>query len=250
LVGIDPEWRKVQKLLGSTMDALVDPEDHAAIDEALSASDLVVLSTPVRVVRAELRRALGFRATVTDCGSTKREIVRVAARFPGRDRFVPGHPMAGFPEGGVEHADPDLFVGRRWILCPEGANAAAQLQVQAMVRAVGAELVNMSAEAHDRAVALASHAPQVLASLLSATAAEVGADAVAGPGFMSATRVAGGSADIWQDIFESNADEVAWALQRVIAELEIVVAGLTGDPPDTRAVMALLARARQARRQR
>ena len=156
--------------------------------------------------------------------------------------------MAGFPEGGVEHADAELFVGRRWILCPEHCNPAAERQVEAMVRAVGAEPVSMQADAHDRAVALTSHAPQVLASALRAIAAEQGADTAAGPGFASATRVAGGSADIWQDIFASNADEVCWALQQMIGELEGVVARLKEDPPNTEGVMAVLARARRARR--
>ena len=206
-----------------------------------------MLSAPVRVILAQLGRTLDYGAVVTDCGSTKREISQALAQHPGRARFVPGHPMAGFPEGGAAHAKADLFVGRRWILCPEASSNEARREVEALVQLVGAEPVEMSPAAHDRAVALASHVPQLLGSVLRATATEVGADAAAGPGFASATRVAGGSPAIWGDIFSSNADQICWALKCVTQELEQVIAGLERDPPDTGPALALLARARRAR---
>jgi prephenate dehydrogenase len=247
LVGVDPAWRDVSEVLGDTLDQLIDAGDGKAVQAALEAVDLVVLSAPVRVILAELSRTLEYGAVVTDCGSTKREIAGAMAGHPARARFVPGHPMAGFPEGGAVHAKPDLFVGRRWILCPDASSEAARREVEALIQLVGAEPVAMTPEAHDRAVALASHVPQLLGSVLRATATEVGADAVAGPGFASATRVAGGSAAIWGDIFSSNADQICWALKCVTQELEQVVAGLERDPPDTAPALELLARARRAR---
>lgn len=246
IVGIDPAWQKVQRSLPQVLDQLLDPSDRETVQRALRTAELVVVATPVRCIIAQLAAVLESGAVVTDCGSTKRAIARAASALAGRERFVPGHPMAGSPEGGVEHADPDLFVGRRWILCSEAASADAVSTVVSLVRLVGAEPVELTAEAHDRAVALTSHAPQVLASVLQAAAAELGAHAAAGPGFASATRVAGGSAEIWQDIFASNADEVCWALGRVVDELQQVVGGL--EQHDTEPVMALLERARQARR--
>jgi prephenate dehydrogenase len=155
--------------------------------------------------------------------------------------------MAGLPEGGVEYASADLFVKRRWILCPENSAPSSLMRVEGLVRKVGAEPVSMTAADHDKAVALTSHVPQVLASVLRATATELGADVAAGPGFASATRVAGGSPEIWDDIFESNADEVSWALLRVIDELQIIAEELGGSPANTAAVMQLLGRARVAR---
>lgn len=247
IFGIDPAWQKVERSLPRVLDQLLDPSDREAVQRTLGTAELVVLATPVQSIIAELAEMLASGAIVTDCGSTKRAIARAASGLTGRERFVPGHPMAGLPEGGVERADPDLFLGRRWILCPEAASADAVATVVSLVRLVGAEPVELTAEAHDRAVALTSHAPQVLASVLQAVAADIGAHAAAGPGFASATRVAGGSAEIWQDIFASNADEVCWALGRVVEELRQVVAGL--EQHDTKPVMALLERARQARRQ-
>ena len=247
LIGVDPAWREVSQILGDNLDEMVDASDHQAVQRALAGVDLVVLSAPVRVILAELPRALECGAVVTDCGSTKREIAQAAAVHPARARFVPGHPMAGLPTGGAAHANPDLFVGRRWILCPEASSDEARRSVEALVRQVGAVPVEMSPAAHDRAVALASHVPQLLGSVLRATAAEFDADAAAGPGFASATRVAGGSAGIWGDIFSSNADQICWALKCVTHELDQVVHGLERDPPDTGPALELLARARRAR---
>lgn len=244
VVGVDPQWQAASEAVDAEV---VDAGDAAGVAAALAQAKLVVLATPVHVIRGELTRALDSGAIVTDCGSTKREIAQAAAAHPNSRRFVPGHPMAGFPEGGVQHADPNLFQDRRWILCPEFSAADAVTEVEALVRSVGAQLVRMNAADHDRAVALTSHVPQLLASVLRATAAEIGADAAAGPGFASATRVAGGSANIWADIFSSNADQIRWALKQVISELERVSGGLGADPVSTEAAMDLLARARQAR---
>jgi len=248
VVGIDPSWQKAEHALGGEL-LIVNALESQRVAEVLGASELIVLSMPVRLIREQVASALGYGVAVTDSGSTKREIVRALASCPGAERFVPGHPMAGLPEGGVEHARAELFEGRRWILCPEACEPASLAKVEAMVRQVGAEPLHMSAAEHDRAVALASHVPQVLASVLRATAAETRADVVAGPGFASATRVAGGAAEIWEDIFASNADQVRWALGKVISELESVLDGLGREPPDTRSVMQLLARARAARRE-
>lgn len=247
LTGIDPAWHEVSEVLRDSIDEVVDAGDRQAVQRAFAGVDLIVLSAPVRVILAELPRALESGAVVTDCGSTKREIAQAAAAHPGRARFVPGHPMAGLPKGGAAHAKADLFVGRRWILCPEASSDEARRCVESLVHQVGGLPVEMSPAVHDRAVALASHVPQLLGSVLRATAAEFGADAAAGPGFASATRVAGGSAGIWGDIFSSNADQICWALKCVTHELEQVVRGLERDPPDTAPALELLARARQAR---
>src|SRR5690606_21512696 len=180
----------------------------------------------------------------------ERALTRAASALAGRERAVAGDPIAGSPEGGGDPAGPAAVAGPRRLLGAEAAGAAAVSTVVGLVRPAAAEPVELTAEARDRAVALTSRAPQVLASVLQAAAAELGAHAAAGPGFASATRVAGGSAEIWQDIFASNADEVCWALQQMIGELEGVVARLKEDPPNTEGVMAVLARARRARRLR
>jgi prephenate dehydrogenase len=107
----------------------------------------------------------------------------------------------------------------------------------------------MSAADHDRAVALTSHVPQLLASVLTVLAARRGAFGAAGPAFASATRVAGGAANMWKDIFETNADEIADALRELSAALTTVADGLQSVEP-ARAALELLTDAREQRSRR
>lgn len=249
VVGVDL-WE--QPPPAGVVDEAVSGRDEAACRRAIEGAELTVLAMPVSAIRRLLPSALTAAAVkggvVTDCGSTKRALTQSVQSHPGRARFVPGHPMAGHPEGGLANARADLFVGRRWLLCPEDVSASDALeQVVALVRAVGADPVVLDAEEHDRSVALTSHVPQLLASSLAVLVAEAGADAAAGPAFASATRVAGGAEAMWRDIFTSNSDAVALALGRLGARLEEVARALEQDPPDAEVALRLLAKARALR---
>jgi prephenate dehydrogenase len=226
----------------------IDAVDRAAVDDVFARADVIVLAAPVRAIIELLPRALASARLVTDCGSTKRSVARAADSHPRRARFVPGHPMAGAPEGGAELSRADLFRNRRWLICPEKSDEDAALEVEALVRSFGARPERYGIAEHDRAVARSSHATQLVASALAVVASKAGAERAAGPAFEGATRSAGGSEAIWNDIFETNADEVASALSEVIAELELARDDLLRDPPALDAARALLKRAKESRR--
>src|SRR5438552_4566568 len=128
----------------------------------LAEADLVVLAAPVKqniALLAELDGHVRQPAVVTDTGSTKRDIVSAAASLPPRFTFIGGHPLAGAAHGGLDHARPDLFAGRPWLLTPEtpladGARAFqasdAVERLSAFIRALEAEPRILSAAAHDR----------------------------------------------------------------------------------------------------
>jgi prephenate dehydrogenase len=229
-------------------DELVLASDTQAVDAAVAAADLTLLAAPVRRIVALVPRVLAVARVLTDCGSTKSAIIEAAATSPRRGRFVPGHPMAGAPSGGIELATPDLFRKRRWLLCADGADPDAFETVEALVRRLGAEPVRIDPAVHDRSVALTSHATQLVASALAAVAVEQGADVTAGPAFEGATRVAGGPPEMWGDILSTNAGAIERALGALIEELETVRRGLREAPANIEAALALLARARLARR--
>lgn len=215
VVGIDRD-AVVERAQGAGLaDQYVSELDAAAVASAFAGSDLVFLATPVSGIRRWLGTALAHGAWVTDCGSTKRDIVLAARETTAPERFVPGHPMAG---AGVASAE--LFEGRPWVLCPEGVAPAALTAVELLVRRVGALPVLMSAAQHDQAVALTSHAPRLIASTLTALVARERALEVAGPAFERLMQGAGGSAEMWRDVLASNADEVARALRLLLPELE------------------------------
>lgn len=226
LLGIDRREVAASAEARALVERCIPAEDASAVAEAFATSDLVFLATPVHAIRRWLAPALAHRAVVTDCGSTKRAIAAAARGLPGAARFVPGHPMAGAAAGRAA-ASGDLFEGRPWVLCPEqSADASACDLVEQLVMRLGARPIRMSADAHDRAVAIVSHAPRLAASALTALAAREGAFGVAGPAFERLLRGAGGDERVWRDVLDSNADEVARALRSVIRNLEACAAEL------------------------
>jgi prephenate dehydrogenase len=227
-------------------DELVNAADEAATRAALREADLVFLAVPVRVLCERLAFVLPEARLITDCGSTKRAIVRAANGTPNQRRFVPGHPMAGLPDGGIAEARAELFDGRPWILCGEDADSDAVESVEQWVRRTGGAPVHLSAAAHDAAVARTSHLPQLVASALLGMVGARSAAVTGGPAFERLTRTAGGPQAMWRDIFMSNADEIAAALGELIRALSSVQAELSRGSSSAQAD-ALLEAARQVR---
>jgi prephenate dehydrogenase len=213
--------------------------DVAADDLIVMAeADIVILAAPVKQnieLLAELDANVRQPAVVTDTGSTKREIMAAAAALPARFTFVGGHPLAGAARGGLEHARPDLFVGRPWLLtagdAPSDASGPALAKLTDFVRALGAEPRVIGATAHDRMLAFLSHLPQLTASALMQVVGDaVGQEGLvlAGRGLADTTRLASSPPDIWKDIAATNADEIGPALDALIALLQ----DLRRDLPD------------------
>lgn len=243
LVGVDR-----REALAAVPTGLVDQvcgaDDRAAVTAAFGGSELVFLAAPVSAIEQWLGDALDRAPLVSDCGSTKRSIVRAAADHASASRFVPGHPMAG-SSGGLREASADLFQGRPWVLCPEGVDPAALAGFEALVCALGARPIRLSAVEHDRAVAVTSHAARLAASALLVVADRADAFAAAGPAFDRVRRGAGGEAGVWHDILASNADEVARALRELTALLEAAAAELA-DAGSPELALELLAGAERA----
>jgi prephenate dehydrogenase len=185
----------------------------------LAEADVVILAAPVQqniALLDELDEHVRTPAVVTDVGSTKRAIVSAARELPSRFTFVGGHPLAGAARGGLEHARPDLFEGRPWLL------TASHAKLNAFVEALGARPRIVSAGEHDRLVAFLSHLPQLTASALMNVVGDAVGDealALAGRGLADTTRLASSPSDIWRDIAQTNADEIGPALDALIAVL-------------------------------
>src|SRR3954454_1888359 len=120
-------WPKALVIGVDNKDVLETAMRLHAIDVAaddlivLAEADVVILAAPVKTniaLLAELDENVRQPAVITDTGSTKREIVAAAGTLPARFTFIGGHPLAGAAHGGLEHARPDLFSGRPWLLTP------------------------------------------------------------------------------------------------------------------------------------
>jgi prephenate dehydrogenase len=167
--------------------------------------------------------ASGPETVVTDVGSTKRELV---AALGSDQRFIGGHPLAGAETAGVGNAREDLFEGARWYLTPQAERSSGVLydRLQRTVAGLGARVQAIDPDAHDRLMASVSHVPHVVANVLVGEAsAELTRDSErvpeVGPSFRDTTRVAGANPAIWGDIFASNREAVAAAVEGVAARL-------------------------------
>ena len=214
-------------------DVLEEAMRRHAIDVAaddlivLAEADVVILSAPAKqniALLSELEENVRQAAVVTDTSGTKRAIVDAARALPSRFTFVGGHPLGGASKGGLEHARPDLFAGRPWLLTPPGDGSAAAVdRLSAFVRALGSEPHVLTPAAHDRLLAFLSHLPQLTASALMHVVGEAVGESglrLAGRGLVDTTRLASSPPDIWRDIAVTNADQIGPALDALIAVLQ------------------------------
>lgn len=213
------------KIIGVSSPATVrEALDRGVIDEALplrdaaGQSDLIYLAQPIEKILStldDLDPHVFPGTLITDAGSTKSQIVARAARRVKRGRFVGGHPMAGKQTRGVGEAEADLFRDRPYVLTSRDAT------LERWIRRIGARLVFLDAQEHDRLVALTSHLPQLISTALASSIAnQPGAAQVAGPAAIDLTRLAFSPYEIWRDIFSTNAESIDAALGVFIEKLE------------------------------
>jgi prephenate dehydrogenase len=225
----DPEAARLAANLGAG-------EPLPETGEKVSA-DVAVIAVPPSAVAATLAAAQARRlaACYTDVASVK-QLPVTQARALGCDMtsYVPGHPLAGREKHGPAAARADLFLGRTWALCPAAETSEqAVATVMTLVRTCGAVPVRADAAAHDRWVALISHAPHLVAAAMAARleAAPPEALDLAGQGLRDVTRIAAGDTGLWTQILAANAEPVAEVLAAVAADLAEAALMLTdGDP--------------------
>jgi prephenate dehydrogenase len=197
-----------------------------------AAPSLVLVAAPPDVTAAAVEAQLERwpEAVVTDVASVK-AVVLEQLRQAGADltRYVGSHPMAGRERSGPAAAAADLFVGRPWVIAATPVTSPdAVLLVRELATDLGAHPTYLSAAAHDQAVALISHLPQLLASLTAArlSQAEPGVLELAGQGLRDMTRIAGSDPGLWAAILAGNANQVAAVLRQVRRDLDRAIAAL------------------------
>jgi len=225
--------------VGRDADSLQKAMQFGAIDEAtldlagaVRRADLVVFCTPVDRIAEQIREiALVSRrdAVLTDAGSTKGAIVAAGDAAFADGRFVGGHPLAGSEKKGVEHAHADLFVDRLTVLTPTNVTATHSLKtVTRFWQALGSRVTCMAPAEHDRALALTSHLPHLLASALAGVLPDEWRGMTAS-GFRDTTRIAAGVPEVWTPIFQQNRAAVLAALTLLEERLHAFRDALTRD---------------------
>jgi len=253
------EWiigvgRQAQNLQTAQRLGVIDEWTHD-IAIATAQADVVVLATPVGAMAGVLRAmlpALSDATVITDAGSVKGEVVAVARSILGhRARlFVPGHPIAGTENTGVEASFPELFRHRYVILTPQPDTSERALGlIEAMWAAAGARLLKMDIAEHDRILAATSHLPHLLAyALVDYMAGLDEADscfALAAGGFFDFTRIASSHPAMWRDICLQNRQAILLRLDQYMQQLEQLRDHI--ERQDTHAVEAVFSRAKEVR---
>jgi cyclohexadieny/prephenate dehydrogenase len=214
VLGVDPD----PAALSRARENHIVHEICADLSSAASVADLVLFCTPVDLVTEQvLAAATACRpgTVLSDVGSTKAGIHRsLQDRLPINVPFVGGHPLAGSEKQGSESARADLFRDRVVILTlTPDTDAEAVGRVSSFWQSLGARVQQMSPEAHDRAVALTSHLPHLMASVLAGMLPSELAG-LAASGFRDTTRVAAGDPQLWSAILDANRSEILSVLAR------------------------------------
>ena len=231
--------------------------DRSETDPAVAVrdADMVVLAVPMGAMEGVFRKiapALFPDVVVTDAGSSKGHVLSAARNAFGRvpPFLVPGHPIAGTEQSGVEAAFPELYRDRRVILTPAPeTDPNATARVRRMWEQVGAQVEEMEVGHHDEVLAATSHLPHMLAYCLVDALARMEESKeifrFAAGGFRDFTRIASSDPRMWHDICFANRAELLKMLGRFGEDLQRLGAAI--ESGDSETVMDIFQRAKAAR---
>ena len=237
IVGTGPTERTLT--IAQSMGAIDSWVARDAADPVAATCDIILLAGPVLSILNWMQRlapVLGEHQLVTDVGSTKVQIVGLAAKLynqPGKARFLPGHPMAGKESGGAALAEATLFQNAMWLFTPALGTTPCTLETEwrEWVAKFGARTMDLAPARHDEICAWVSHLPQMLSTALAALLEETfGADAagraeiaaIGGRALRETTRLGASPYSMWRDIALSNSEPIAaslYALEQRLAHL-------------------------------
>lgn len=214
--GLCREVRGIARRTDVVLDAFFSQAVDLATDDlhtGVLGADIVILATPVRTIISMLEEIAPFLwpgTLIMDLGSTKSEICAAMQHLPHHLEPIGGHPMTGKETSGFGAAQPDLYTGATWVLTPleRTSQTTIDLSIE-LVEAVHARPVILPPAEHDRLVASISHLPFLLASALTHSVAEVGAEHplvwnLAAGGFRDTSRVAASDTQMFLDILSTN----------------------------------------------
>ncbi len=209
IIGVD---KNPQHIAIARLGNMIDDADE--LDNAIDQSDLIILATPVDVIKDLLPKVLdrlcGTKKVVTDMGSTKGSICQHIDQHKNRQHYVASHPMAGTEYTGPLAAMTKLFDHKCAIICDSEKSAPFAIDVvEAMYDVLNMDLIRMDSRAHDISAAYVSHISHISSFALSLCVLEKEKNekrilSLAGGGFESTVRLAKSSAEMWTPVFEQN----------------------------------------------
>lgn len=245
----DPATREEASRMGVADEIFDDAE------EACRGAEVVFISTPISAIAeavAACAGALSRGTVVSDLASTKAGVIElITGMLPPGVGYVGGHPMTGSEQSGVRFAAPDMFDMRYYILTPtERTDPDDLARIHALLTSIGARVITMDPESHDRAMATVSHVPHLLSLLLMELASAEqermkSTYKIAAGGFRDMTRIAASDPDMWLDIVRENRSFIIERLKEYGESVDWLLGVLQDE--DDEALRTMFADARAAR---
>lgn len=252
-IGLGLSMRGVEVLLSDVSPSSLSLATHLGAGRPFEATDkpkLVVVAAPPEITGGIVVTELDAHpeAIITDVASVK-VAVRNSVENSNVDatRYVGSHPLAGRERNGPTAAVGDLFVGRPWVIAVgEGTAPRAVLMVRDMVVDLGGIPMTLKPTEHDQAVALISHLPQVISSLVAARLVSASHTSLelAGQGLRDVTRIAASDPSLWVQILALNAPYVVEYLRDLHRDLGSTIdamdsLALTNELPEPAALLQI-----------
>ncbi|MBZ0198879.1 MAG: prephenate dehydrogenase/arogenate dehydrogenase family protein [Ignavibacteriaceae bacterium] len=222
-------------------DILKKAKSECVIDVALSNvencadSDIIFLSLPTNLSLEYLTRLaplISEKSLITDVSGVKSVFYKQWNSLEHKGFFIGGHPMTGKEKGEYENSDAMLFENSVYVLTGTQDDPHAKELIM-LLKTIGARIILLSPEEHDKIVASVSHLPQLTAvSLINALTDEKEITLAAG-GFRDLTRVASSPFKIWKPVIQNNKKEILESLARLDLQLKKITNAITTDDNDT-----------------
>jgi len=225
LYGIDSDHATLELALHKKIVDFADAEPATSLPQA----DLIILATPVPIIISLIQKLSTLTnrpCIVLDLGSTKSKIMSAMDILPTHFDVLGGHPICGKEKLGIENADALLYQNAPFVITPlERTTLRARTVIQHMISVIGARLIEMNAEEHDRALAFTSHLPFLISSALALSVPQENARLI-GSGFRSTARLAATPGSMMLGVVQSNRENILNALhhyQHQLSTLELAL---------------------------
>ena len=206
---------------------------NTKINKDVEKSEFIFICTPISAYKNifnDLSKLNLDQTIITDVGSSKVEVIKLANEFLKNKVFVPGHPIAGTEKSGPENGFKDLFKNKWFIsntceLCDE----THIKKVNDIWKNLGSKIEIMNSKDHDSIMAITSHIPHLIAYNIVGTASELEDDIrsevikFSASGFRDFTRIASSDPTMWRDIMLSNKTEIISLLEKFNSDLSKIL---------------------------
>ena len=199
------------------------------IEDFAAKADIAVIAvypTGAEECARKLGALMKKGSLVTDVLGIKRYYSeKISAVLPDYIDYVPAHPMAGREKRGLDYASADVLKGANFIITPITRSTPGGIEaVKTLACDMGfGKIRTLTTEEHDRVIAYTSQLPHALAvSLINSDEEDSGTGDFIGDSFRDLTRIAEINADLWQELFIGNGENLIAAIDMFTEQLSAI----------------------------